>query len=126
MVVGLFVSLLVLEVLPEWTIFFVLLIIVREFLVTALRLVAASRGIVMAAERAGKLKTFTQIFSIGALIFSFAMSWDFVDYAWLPQGLIAFADVLGLVLFVLATFLTVLSGVHYMTKYWNLMMEDAG
>src|SRR5690349_14625607 len=39
---------------PAWM---VVLIISREFLITGLRSLAASRGIVMGAERAGKFKT---------------------------------------------------------------------
>ena len=52
---GLFVSLAALQRLPEnWGLLAVLLIITREFMVTGLRLVAAGRGLVMAAEGLGK------------------------------------------------------------------------
>ena len=44
--VGLFISLLVTGILPEWTLPLLLLILSREFLITGLRLVAASEGIV--------------------------------------------------------------------------------
>lgn len=46
-VVGLFVSLLALNFLPKGSIFLILLIIGREFIVTGLRLVAASKGIIL-------------------------------------------------------------------------------
>src|ERR1051325_7332317 len=46
---------------PAWM---VVLIISREFLITGLRSLAASRGIVLAAERAGKFKTTSQVVAI--------------------------------------------------------------
>ena len=55
--VGLFISLLVIGILPEWTLPLLLLILSREFLITGLRLVAASEGVVLAAEKSVKHKT---------------------------------------------------------------------
>jgi len=49
--VGLFVALLAADKLPAWTLPLLLLILSREFLITGLRLVAASWGIVLAAEK---------------------------------------------------------------------------
>jgi CDP-diacylglycerol--glycerol-3-phosphate 3-phosphatidyltransferase len=66
--IGLFVAILVFGILPRWALFFVLVIIGREFLVTGVRLVASSRGIVLAAERAGKVKTVMQIVMVGFFI----------------------------------------------------------
>ena len=54
--VGLFISLLVIGILPEWTLPLLLLILSREFLITGLRLVAASEGVVLAAERSGNIR----------------------------------------------------------------------
>ena len=66
---GLFVSLAALQRLPEsWGLLAVLLIITREFMVTGLRLVAAGRGLVMAAEGLGKFKTLIQMLSIGLFL----------------------------------------------------------
>lgn len=50
---------------PAWM---VVLIISREFLVTGLRLDAASKGLVMSAERSGKLKTISQNFAVIAIL----------------------------------------------------------
>src|SRR5438046_4736922 len=50
---------------PAWM---VVIIISREFLITGLRTLAASRGIVMAAERAGKLKMVSQITAVIAIL----------------------------------------------------------
>ena len=49
---------------PWW----VLIIIAREFLVTSLRLVAADEGVVIAANKWGKVKTVSQIIAIALIL----------------------------------------------------------
>ncbi len=96
----------------------VLLTLCREFLISGMRMVAASKGIVVAAERSGKTKTVTQLIAVGFLLFVPMLQRDFApllpfpvaDYAsWLHQ--------IGIGLFVLATILTVSSGITYTRKY---------
>ena len=82
--VGLFVAMLGLKcnapagtaetILPQFCVFFVIIIICREFLITGLRLVAASNGLVLAAERAGKLKTALQRYSPSVVASILAMA----------------------------------------------------
>jgi CDP-diacylglycerol--glycerol-3-phosphate 3-phosphatidyltransferase len=81
-------------------------IIVREFVVTALRVVALSKNIVIPAETGGKLKTATQITSIILLL--------------LPGGIgaIDFYDV-GIVLIYIALILALISGVKYTVSFWR-------
>jgi len=102
-------------------IFLVLLILGREFMITGLRLVAATKGIVMAAESSGKQKTVTQILAVGALLLSVVFSADLnavaVPYAvefgqWL--------NVIGSVLFWLCVVMTLYSGAKYFRKYGSL------
>ena len=50
---------------PAWM---VVLVIVREIWVTGLRGVAATHGTIVAANSAGKVKSFLQMFAIGALL----------------------------------------------------------
>ena len=116
--VGLFISLLVIGILPEWTLPLLLLILSREFLITGLRLVAASDGLVLAAEKSGKHKTVSQMVAAILLLSAVAVRADFPDQLPLIVG-----DVLhwgGLGFFVLATLLTVSSGLQYMVKYWSI------
>jgi len=115
-VVGICVALLPTKVLPAWGIVLVLLIITREFFVTGLRLVAASRGRVLAAERMGKIKTATQMVSIGILLF--------VRIFEAPGSMLLSLGVLGLSLFVVAAILTVYSGFGYLVKYGDFLKED--
>ena len=116
--VGLFISLLVIGILPEWTLPLLLLILSREFLITGLRLVAASDGIVLAAEKSGKHKTVSQMVAAILLLSAVAVRADFSERLPLIVG-----DVLhwgGLSFFVIATLLTVSSGAQYMVKYWSI------
>ena len=63
---------------PGWM---VALIVVREFLVTALRLAALERGVVLHARDLGKLKTWSQAVAAGVGGFAAAGAWS-DDVAW--------------------------------------------
>jgi CDP-diacylglycerol---glycerol-3-phosphate 3-phosphatidyltransferase len=115
--VGLFIALLVMGELPGlWSLFLLLLILSREFLITGLRLVAASSGIILAAEKSGKHKTVSQIVSANLLLLAIAVRSDFPELFPAVVGNVLHAS--GLVFFVIATLLTVSSGTIYMVKYW--------
>lgn len=116
--VGLFISLLVVGILPDWTLPLLLLILSREFLITGLRLVAASSGVVLAAEKSGKHKTVSQIIAAILLLLAEAVRVDFDGriVGWVGDAL----HWGGLVFFIIATVLTVSSGTLYMVKYWSI------
>ncbi len=109
--------------LPDWALFLVLIIFAREFLVTGLRLVAASQGRVLAAESTGKVKTVLQLVNVSVLLLAHALE---VDFHQASAG--HDAQVIGLWLFVAAAALTAFSGAGYLVKYWGMMMgrEDGG
>ncbi len=122
LMVGLCTSLLGESILPRWAVFLVLLIIAREFLITGLRLVAASQGMVLAAERSGKIKTVMQIVSIGTLLCAHALKKDFALDLTLQTAEVMQA--IGMALFIGATLLTVASGTGYLVKYWRVFMGE--
>src|SRR5919199_1381058 len=66
------------RVVPGWM---VALIVVREFLVTALRLAALERGVVLHARDLGKLKTWSQALAAAVGGFAAAGAWR-DDIAW--------------------------------------------
>ncbi|MBQ5334324.1 MAG: CDP-diacylglycerol--glycerol-3-phosphate 3-phosphatidyltransferase [Oscillospiraceae bacterium] len=97
-----------------------LLIVTREFMVSALRLVVAGKGTVVPAGFAGKLKTaFTMIALITAMTYwSFRL--DFNSFGLnIPQGVYTGAEVFLQLLFWIAAALTVWSGVQYLVHYWK-------
>lgn len=91
------------ERLPAWI---TITIIVREFLVTGLRMVALSKDIVIPAELGGKLKTTTQITAVLCLIL---------------MGSIFDIDLydVGIVLIWIALVLSVISGAQYTVSFWK-------
>lgn len=99
---------------PAWV---VILILAREFLVTSLRLIAAGKGIVIAADKWGKYKTaVTMVWICYALLaqnFYPEMSVD-------AGGVVA---ILHLVLMGLALVLTLISGANYLWKNRALIAQ---
>lgn len=120
-IIGTLVSLLALRIMPQWTLFLVLLIIGRELIVTGVRLVAASQNIVIAADKHGKFKTILQIVSVGIFIFWFALTRDFGQ--WLRPEWIKWIFDLGILSFIYATYLTLSSGVFYIQRYKYLLKD---
>ncbi|MDR2845583.1 MAG: CDP-diacylglycerol--glycerol-3-phosphate 3-phosphatidyltransferase [Puniceicoccales bacterium] len=119
--VGLLIFLLVCPpVLPSYCVFFVVVILVRELLITGLRLVAASSNLVLAAERSGKIKTALQIVAIALLLFVHAAVTDW--QAWCPEAFTEKVRWAALGAFYVATLLTVTSGAGYLIKYWDIFM----
>lgn len=105
-------------------VFLVLLILGREFLITGIRLVAASKGVVVSADRGGKQKTVTQILAVGAFflgdVANFDLSaWTGTRIEWLVDGL----NYSGLGLFLLAVVFTLSSGARYFRKYGNVVFH---
>ncbi|AWT59755.1 MAG: CDP-diacylglycerol--glycerol-3-phosphate 3-phosphatidyltransferase [Candidatus Moanabacter tarae] len=123
-IVGMFVTLLAVQMLPKWSIGFVLLILCREFLVTGLRLVAAGNGVVLAAEKRGKQKTIMQIICISVILAVPSIREDFSYLTGFSVGW--FADLLqelGIAFFVLVSLFTIYSGLVYLKKYWTVVFE---
>jgi CDP-diacylglycerol--glycerol-3-phosphate 3-phosphatidyltransferase len=121
-VLGLMIAFVVTDALP---VFLVLLILCREFLITGMRMVAASKGVVFAAERGGKQKTVTQLIAIGFLLFVPMLQTDFACF--LPWDLSPFAEAMhrtGLVIFIVATFFTLWSGYRYLMKYRGVVFAE--
>ncbi len=89
-------------------------IMARELIISAFRQIAATRGLVMAADKLGKYKTTFQDISIFALIFSASISGTAGD-------IIAY---IGFVLFAIATVLTVWSGISYVVKNKQVLKDE--
>ncbi len=88
----------------------VAVILAREIIVSGFRMVAADAGIVIAADKIGKYKTFTQDMSIVVLLFAAGLG-EFTSAL-----IVEIAFYIGLALFAVAVILTVISGVNYIVK----------
>ncbi|KXB62530.1 CDP-diacylglycerol--glycerol-3-phosphate 3-phosphatidyltransferase [Olsenella sp. DNF00959] len=93
-----------------------LVVVAREFLVSGLRMVVASKGVVIAASSLGKWKTATTMVSISGLLLLRAI----------PISGVAFVvSAISFALLWVAVVLTAWSGVDYFAKSWKYIKEDA-
>lgn len=96
----------------------VLLTLCREFLVSGMRMIAATKGVVVAAESGGKTKTVMQLIAVGFLLFVPALQNDWARYLPFVTGEYGqWLHTIGQGIFIVATALTVSSGVSYGMKY---------
>lgn len=86
---------------PGWTL---IIILAREFVVSGMRTVAASEGIVIAAGMSGKIKTVLQMFAVIILILA----------AGVPQ--VAVIGTVGMVIYWASLVMTVYSGCEYILQ----------
>ena len=89
-------------------------IMARELIISAFRQIAAANNVILAAEKLGKFKTVFQDACIVVLLVS-------AGVAGVAGEIISYV---GLVLFAIATVLTVVSGVSYVVKN-KQVLEDA-
>ena len=92
----------------------------REFFVSGIRMLAASKGIVLAAERMGKYKAGFQLYSLGAVICAKALDADFSAGDSLLRETVFFSAIATLAL---STILSVWSGAAYGARYSHLLKE---
>jgi len=86
-------------------------ILARELLVGGFRMVAADAGIVIAADKIGKIKTVTQMISLILLLLWGGFAQFFFGYM-----AIKVLNLVALALFAIAVVLTVISGINYIVK----------
>ncbi len=90
------------------------IIMARELIISAFRQIAAANGLVLAAEKLGKYKATFQDIAIFVLIFAADISGKVgVIILWI-----------GLVLFAIATVLTIWSGISYVVKNKQVLKDE--
>lgn len=107
--------------LGDWAIIFagcgVAVIFARELIVSGFRMVAASSGEVIAADKLGKYKTLAQDLSVGFLVFSEGLRE-------IDDNLFAMVvNLIGISLFIISIILTVVSGVYYIVKNIDILKK---
>ncbi len=103
---------------PSWM---VAVIIGREILVTGLRVVAVSEGLVISASRLGKYKTVFQILSVICLL----IHYEYHVTVKSSYVLLNFHEV-GMGLLWVALFVTVWSGIDYFRKFFTQVFYRIG
>ncbi|MEG2002698.1 MAG: CDP-diacylglycerol--glycerol-3-phosphate 3-phosphatidyltransferase, partial [Clostridia bacterium] len=94
------------------------IMLVRELVVSGLRLVGANKGVVIAADKLGKIKTITQDIAIPALLITQAFSPVLIDNAATStiNPIYSIIMIFGVVMLVIASIVSVISGVSYVLK----------
>lgn len=101
-----------------------LCILCREFMISGLRMVAATKGVIVEADAGGKLKTFVQMNAIGWLLGKRMFAQDFGDlFGGADHWWVTTVNVGGIVLFVLAVLLTITSGVTYYRRHGHVIKD---
>ncbi len=103
LICSVFIMLVALSWLPAWT---AIVVIIRELAVTGLRAVAADEGIVIAADRYGKLKTIFQMLALIPLMLHYPVFGININ-------------ILGYILLAIALALTVYSGYRYFINFYD-------
>lgn len=112
LVIAALLALVELQVLPSWP---VLIIIAREFIISGIRMIAATKGVVIAASWYGKAKTVTQIIAIVLFLLK-----DSVVFPSLNDGAHLQLYIAAWAVMAVALVLTVVSMLDYIKKAWPM------
>ncbi len=96
---------------------FVIVIILRDLMVDSVRLLASSKGKVIAADIWGKLKTFFQMVSIIMLLVYKAFAEILIIDVW--ADVLKKVKFIGDILMIMAVVLTVISAINYLVKNYE-------
>ncbi|ACB76918.1 CDP-diacylglycerol--glycerol-3-phosphate 3-phosphatidyltransferase [Opitutus terrae] len=100
-----------------------LCILCREFMISGLRMVAATKGVVVEADAGGKLKTFIQLNAIGWLLGAQMFARDFGElFRGGERWWIVAVNWGGIGLFALSVLLTITSGVTYFRRHGHVVL----
>lgn len=114
LVMSVFICFLTLGLCSPWI---VIIMLLREFVVTSIRMVAAGRGSVMAANKWGKAKTVTQTAAIGI---AYAVMYV---HTLVPENIAAYADIAVQVCFWAAAVMTLISGAIYVYESREIFLD---
>ena len=101
-------------IIPFYGAIAVAIILARELIVSGFRIVAASNGKVLAADKSGKVKTFTQDVAVVILLMG----------ADLMPCLYSVVNIVGLAFLGLATLLTIYSGIECIVKNVDVLKDS--
>jgi CDP-diacylglycerol---glycerol-3-phosphate 3-phosphatidyltransferase len=102
---------------PAWM---VLIILGREIIITGLRSIASSEGIVIVASRLGKYKTIFQIVAILGLLLHYDYYWFFgIEKPYLYANM----HNVGIFFLWIATIITIWSGIDYLVRFFKVRTQ---
>ena len=106
---------------PAWMVVF---ITSREFIITGLRLLALSRGKIIAADKTGKFKTTSQTVSIIIILVILIINSALKKFYNINSGDITFLKHATFWIMFYVTLITVYSGVRYILKHKEVLINE--
>ncbi|MGB2706377.1 MAG: CDP-diacylglycerol--glycerol-3-phosphate 3-phosphatidyltransferase [Candidatus Omnitrophota bacterium] len=113
LVISAFLAFVEMKLIPAWI---VVIIVLREFIITGLRLGALAKGEVMEAGMAGKHKTVSQMVSIYVILFFIVFKQASLGFGFWNEGLEHLLKSIIFYMMVATALLTLISGVSYLVK----------
>jgi len=111
---------------PSWLgLVCVIIILAREFIVSALRQIAAARGIVLAADMGGKIKATAQYVVVTLYMVLAFVQEEVLPAVALDDQWIAIVRFILMIMLVGTTLLTVYSGASYLIRNKHVFKESA-
>ena len=99
-----------------------IIVLGREFIISAFRMIAASKNVVIAADMSGKVKTVVQLIT---LIFYFSYAFVVEEFYYVIAGTANMVlSVVGYVLLAATAILTVISGTNYVVKNKKVLKDE--
>ncbi len=107
------------DILPSWI---PIIIAAREFMVSAIRMLVATEGKVIAASKLGKIKTVTQMIAISLAFLDTNPFMSFINGGFATYELVL--NVLMSLAMILAVIATIWSGVDYFMKSKDVVLKS--
>ncbi len=102
------------QIAPWWTAIFVAIILARELIISGFRLVAATKNLVIAADKSGKIKTFLTDVAILVMLIGAQITPTSFDLV----------NIIGFVILALSTLLTITSGIECIVKNASVLKDN--
>jgi CDP-diacylglycerol---glycerol-3-phosphate 3-phosphatidyltransferase len=111
----------------ELNVWLALITLCREFLITGMRMVAASKGVVVSADSGGKTKTVTHLIALGFFLGAPVIGTDGTYlFHWDATSVVGWVLSVGVYIFIAGTILSVWSGCRYISRNAQVVFgEDA-
>ena len=106
----------------------IIIMLAREFIISALRQVAASKGIVLAADKGGKIKATVQYISVTLYMFFGFILTDIVptEISESTDRILSIVRFILMVILIVATLLTIYSGASYLIRNRKVFTSEKG
>jgi CDP-diacylglycerol--glycerol-3-phosphate 3-phosphatidyltransferase len=120
LVLAAFISFIEMKVIPAWM---VIVVIMRELLITSLRIFSLGRGLVLKAERCGKHKTMSQMVTIFIILLFLIFKELAFRFGFWTDTVQAWSAFIILTLMSITVVLTATSGISYLWQNRHLIMK---